>query len=152
MSLLGAHQPVMSYPYYGSWLIAFIGEATLFGFKLDNSRPCGAFEFSQTVVQVGRILLTGLLPTILFLKSTKRGHADEESAPLLGHDKENSKDTQQSKASSSYGSSTAFDDADLEFEESERMKDAKQKEQIEKRLQAHGNWIAYVPLHNDRFA
>ena len=89
-----------------------------------------------------------LLSTVIFTISSKGIGADEESASLLKHGKEESDDTKASVVESSYGSITITADgqgADLEYEAESRKKDQERMEALGKRVEDEGNWFEYGP-------
>ena len=141
-------KPAVWYPYCGSWFIGLVTEAIFFTFVLTYGISPSAFGYVQLTVQACRILALILLPTVLFTTSSKGIGADEESASLLKHGKGESEDTKASVGKSSYGSITITADgqgADLEYEAEQRKKDQERMKGLEKRLEAEGSWVEYVP-------
>ena len=141
-----AKNPVVWYPYYGSWLIGLVAEAIFFTSVLTCGISPDAFTYVQVTVQACRMLVLVLLSTVLFAKPSKRIGADEESASLLGHGKGESDDTQASNAKSKYGSITitpSGEAVDLEYEAQQQKEDQERKDLHEKRIQAQGNWFTY---------
>ena len=138
----------VSYPQYGSWLLALLAEGLLLAFAFGHGLSADAFGYSRVAIKVCRLLMLIALPTLLFSNPLRKSAAkDEESAALLGQDHEivHPEMTQSNGTTPGYGSiSTAPADAGLEFAAKQRQEDEKKKAKSEQKLQESGNLFRYV--------
>lgn len=139
ISLLGSPRPVW-YPYFGSWIIAVVAEIVLIILCSVNSFSPDPFSLCQVTVQVMRLSVLTVLPTLLILEGrTKESGTDEESASLLGKDKT----ANPLSNDITYDSiPTTSPDEDLEAEDDKKVKEESAK--FEKHLMENGNWVTYL--------
>ena len=139
-SLANVENPVW-YPYYGSWMIAFVAEALLLAFGLAHGFTATPFAYVRMTVQIVRSIILVILPVLLFSKSSKGTPSkDEESAALLGQ----STETQLSNGVAHYGSIAANpSEVNLEYEAKKRKKDQEEQRKLAEKLQESGNWFKY---------
>ncbi len=140
----------LSYPYYGSWLLALIVEIGLFSLSLTSCRPSSPFDYVRLIVHVARLLTLNLLVAYLFASYSRAALGDQisadESAPLLSQ--KGQPDGVVNLSNTAYGSvaieTSSSDGADLEFEAEDRKKEEKRKQDIEDRLKADGDLFTYI--------
>ena len=150
MSLLDSERPVW-HPYYGSWILALIFDVLLFGLSLIIGLPSTPFEYTLLVIQLSRLLAFNLLLPLFFATLTRSALRDdtpvnEENTPLLKQTGQPNEDVDHPNTAhrSTTVETSSSDGADLEFEAEDRKKEQEERRELEKRLNAHGNWFTYA--------
>ena len=145
------------WPFYVSWLGGFAVESTLLGLSMTYSRPSNAIEIVQTVTKVCHIALIISLLALYSVKSRNKNwkdENDEEAAPLLARQHEESGGDQIPQNDPSYGSTGisssvgSEQDKAVSVETSEEDEETKREDERMKRLKDRmkekGNWFSYA--------
>jgi len=141
-SLANTESPV-SYPQYGSWLIALLAEGLLLALGLGHGFFVSAFVIVRLTIQASRLLALVALPCLLFSKSSRRtAVTDEESAALLGQTRSSSSNEETLNGALHYGSTgAASSSTNLDYEIKKRKKEEEVREKLKRRLQESGSWF-----------
>lgn len=152
IALADAKFPVW-YPYYGTWFFGIVAEiALVIMSKVANGRPTYTYQIVSTVLQVLRIFMFFILPTLYFgLRNDTKEYdsSDAERQSLLSKklaaNASSSEDS--TETTNGYGSTseTATEEvSDTESEDSWIEEERKAKEKINQRLTQDGNWFTYA--------
>jgi len=164
VSLLDSAHPVW-YPYYGSWLIAFIAELIFATLPLVYHRPTSSADLAQLALAAFRISLLLSLLFLLFGRRYPRARhnpSDEESQPLLAsrHAQDSSEDSGRTQSSGKYGSFSTKGDSnaavesasDTDWEAKDKKKEQEARNRVADRLRNDGNWWTYATGFSVRVA
>lgn len=178
-SALGDGIDVVWHPYIGSWLIAAVLEPVIAVLSIidqhrqsqisGNALPHVALSFEMIIVSIRYITLLAVI-FVYFIgrQKPRQDKKDEETSPLLP--KPGQGNGSSDAVDSGYGTSDNSDNSENDTDATNSPTDPESpwerrqreaKDQMEKRLQSEGSWIAYAkgfliffpyiwPVHNRR--